>query len=156
MKKIEIKRLIYMTIIILIIISGYAFSKSKGLVTKGELKDTYVTEQLTTGSDDNIVIEFSILLFLPMIIISIFRITKSINLFEYLSANLISLLQLFLLFCNETGSILNTLVYNYNIPLWIWVISFILFIIFTQFYYLRNKQKIKPPLLSNQYDENIN
>ena len=141
MKMIGLKRLIYIIITILIIISGYAFSKSRGLVMKGDLKDTYVAEQLTTGSDDNIVIEFSILLFFPILIISFFRITKSMNLFEYLSANLISLLQFFLLFCNETGSVLNTIAFDYNLALLIWVMSFILFVIFTHFYFLRCKQE---------------
>ena len=138
MKKMKI---VYVITIILIITSGHIFSKSKGLVLKGQDKYIYVTELLSTGSDDNVVIEFSTLLFLPIFIISLIRIVKHINFIEYFIANLTSLSQITLLFFIEAGSILNTMINDLNIALWLWIMFFVLFIFLTQYIFLVKKCK---------------
>ena len=106
---------------------------------KGEWKDTYVTDQLSTGSDDNIPVELNVIIFIPVILLAIIRFNKPIILFEYLFNNCVCLLQILFLFCIETGSILNTIIYERNISLWTWVISFVLFICVTQVFYFHRK-----------------
>ena len=135
----KILRIFHISLIILIIISGYIFSKSNGLVFKGDNKDIYITEQLSTGSDDNIAIEFSVILFIPLLIVSLFKIKKSMSLLEYLFNDLICFSQIFYLLCIETGSIINTMVFNHNESLWMWIISFVLFICLIQFFYFTPK-----------------
>jgi predicted membrane protein len=125
------------------ILAGLFFSKSKGLVMKGYNKASYVTEQLTTGSDDNVPIEFNVILFFPIIIISFLRVRTNMNLIEYLFNILVSIIQILYLFSIETGSILNTMIYVKNIALWFWVISFVLFIFFIQFFFIISRTKIR-------------
>ena len=139
MKKIKLIRVLYLSLLMIIVISGHSFSKSKGLVLKGYDKGVYVTELLSSGSDDNITIEFSVILFIPVMILSLFRINKPINLFEYIFNNFASLLQIMFLFFIEAGSIFNTIIYEQNKSLWAWSISIILFICVTQFFYFYYK-----------------
>ena len=127
---------------LIFIISGFFFTKSEGLVMKGEEKDLYVTELLSSGSDDNITIEFSIILFIPVMIISLFKIKETMHLIEYLFNNFIFLLQIMILSLIEAGSILNTILYKYNKALWVWLISFVMIICLTQFLYF-NKMEIQ-------------
>jgi len=122
---------------LIFIISGLFFTKSKGLVIKGNNKDIYVTELLSSGSDDNITIEFSVILFIPVIVISLLRIKKSMNLIEYLFNNLIYLLQIVLLSLIESGSIINSLINN-NKTLWVWLVSFIMIVCITQLLFFIN------------------
>lgn len=139
MKKIKPFRILHIALLILLIISSYFFSKSKGLVMKGDDKNIYVTGLLSSGANDNITIEFSIILFILVLVVSLFRIKKIINIIEYLFNNFMVLLQIVLLFCIEAGSIINTIIYCYNKALLIWVISFVLFICFTQLFFLKTR-----------------
>jgi hypothetical protein len=109
---------------------------------KGDDKKIYVTELLSSGADDNITIEFSIILFIPLLIVSLFRIKINIKLIEYLFNNLTILLQIILLFCIDAGSIFNTIIYD-NKVLLIWVISFVIFIFSTQLFFLINLSTIR-------------
>ena len=135
MREIKTIRFLHLILVISLITSSFVFSRSKGLVMRGTEKDRYVTELLSTGSDDNVTIEFSAILFIPVIIIVLFRIKKNMNLFEYLFTNFINLLQIFFLFCIEAGSVFNTIIYKHNKALLVWLVSFIMIICLTQYFY---------------------
>ncbi len=132
----KIIRSLHILFMILIIISGFFFENSNGLVLKwDDDEDIYVTDLLTSGSDDNVTIEISSILFIPILIISLFRIFETINTIEFLFNNLVILLQFFFLAAIEAGSIFRTIIYDHNIALFSWLISFILFVCLTQFFY---------------------
>jgi len=135
MKNSYVLKTIYILTVLVIIISGCFFSRSKGLVLKGNDNGIYVTELLSSGSDDNVIIEFSVILFVPVIILLLFRITKSLGLIVYIIANIVSMVQILLLFFIEAGSIINTIIYDYNLALCMWIIFFALFIFLTQYLY---------------------
>ena len=144
MEKIRLIRILHIVFVILIIISGFAFGRTNGLVLKGEdSEDIYVTDLLTSGSDDNITIEISSRLFIPVLLISLFRIFRNMKPVEYLFNNLISMLQIFFLLAIEAGSLFKTIIYDHNIPLLIWIIAFVLFVCLNQFFYLTNNTKEK-------------
>ena len=133
-----ILRILQMLFVMLIIISGFVFEKTNGLILKWDDDEyIYVTELLTSGSDDNVTIKISFILFIPIMIVSFFRIFKTMNTIEYVFNNLIILLQVFFLVSIEAGSVLKTILYDHNIALLVWLISFVMFICLTQFFYFR-------------------
>lgn len=133
-----ILRILQMLFVMLIIISGFVFEKTNGLILKWDDDEyIYVTELLTSGSDDNVTIKISFILFIPIMIVSFFRIFKTMNTIEYVFNNLIILLQIFFLVSIEAGSVLKTILYDHNIALLVWLISFVMFICLTQFFYFR-------------------
>jgi hypothetical protein len=147
MRKVELMRCLHISLLVLIVISGALFSGSKGLLLRGE-KKYYVTELMSGGSDDNVAIEFSVILFFPIMIVSLFGIFRPLKLTEYLFNDITYLLQFFFLFFIEAGSILNTMIYDHNIALCLWITSFILLVCLTQFFYFKSmfetKSKCQP------------
>jgi hypothetical protein len=131
---VKLIRILHISLLVLIVTSGWLFSGSEGLLLNGE-KNYYVTELILGGSDDNITIEISVMLFCPVIIISLLSLFEPMKLIEYLFNDMICLLQFFFLFAIEAGSIINTMVYDHNIALWMWIVSFVLFICLTQVFY---------------------
>ena len=133
---IKLIRILHILLLLLIVIFGVTFSASNGLVFKGEPNE-YVAESLSSATDDNVTIQFSAILFFPVLVISLCCLFKPMKLFEYLFNNLIYLIQIFMLFAIESGSILYTMIYDHNIVLWVWIISFILIVCLTQFFFLK-------------------
>lgn len=133
----------YINIIILafIISSSIIYSYTSGLVVTGG--STYVTELLSSGSDDNIAINISRLLFIPSLVITIIRGKKRIALIDCL-INIVSILaQAVILMMIEVGSIMSTIIIDHNLSLFVWLLSFAGFILaqaFQLFYQIqRNK-----------------
>ncbi len=118
---INFKRIIIcLTVCILIGLSMF-FSHTEGLMeVSGEC---CVKELLSGGSDDNICIEFSKLLFIPFFVY-VFRLRNKISLWEFLLGNVILIIQFVLLLSIESGSILMT-VQNGNVSLLLWLICYI-------------------------------
>jgi hypothetical protein len=123
-------RIIEILLLLILLIAADCFSRSNGLVTEGG--GVYVTEFLSSGSDDNIVIEFSRILLIPMAAVSLIRIRKRMNLFEYILYNMILLTQAIFLFAIEAGSIISTVFIDHNIPLMIWFCTLIVLACFIQ------------------------
>ncbi len=128
---INYKRIIICTTAFIAIVFSILFSFSNGLVdTSGEY---YVKELLSGGSDDNICIEFSKLLFIPFCIYAL-KLKNKISLLEFLLGNVILIIQFVLLLSIESGSILMTL-QSGNATLFLWLICYIsLFIELNSFY----------------------
>ncbi len=82
----------------------------------------YVSELLSGGSDDNICIEFSCILFIPLLLFLV-KPRRKIALWELLLGNVILLVQLVLLFAIESASIAKTVLAG-NWPLLLWSISY--------------------------------
>lgn len=120
-------RCISIAIILLIILSSFIYSCTNGLVVSGG--STYVTELLSSGSDDNIAINISRLLFIPALVNTILRRKKRMGISDYL-INVISILaQVVILMTIEVGSIMSTVFRDYNLPLLVWLLSVASFIL---------------------------
>ncbi|HUH45385.1 MAG TPA: hypothetical protein VLZ44_09490 [Treponemataceae bacterium] len=82
--EIDKKRIVYTLFLLISVSMGLAFSSTQGLVASGEGDElTFVTDYLSSGSDDNVVIEISWLLFLVPLLIGVFRIRKRVVVWEY-------------------------------------------------------------------------
>ena len=136
----KLMRILHISLLFIFITSSFFFSKSNGFVLKGNEKGIYVSELLSSGSNDNTIIEFSAVLFVPLILLSLFRIKKAMVLFEYISNIIIFLLQISLLFLIEAGSIINTVIHEHNKALSLWIMSFFILICLTQFFYFSKKK----------------
>ncbi len=117
-------RIFHLLLSILIVVFGAAFSASV--------------------DDDHVMIAFSCILFFPVLTVSLFCLFEPMKLFEYLFNNMVYFLQLLMLCAIESGSILNTMIYDHNIVLWVWIMSFILIVCLTQFFYFLRTTRQKP------------
>ncbi len=136
---INFKKIIICLSVCILIGLSMLFSHTEGLMeVSGEY---YVKELLSGGSDDNICIEFSKLLFIPFFVY-VFRLRNKISLWEFLLGNVILLIQFVLLLSIESGSILMT-VQDGNVTLLLWLICYIsLFLELNSFFvYERISQK---------------
>ncbi len=76
MKKIKTRRIVYIVLVSVFVISSYFFrSDTRGLLIKGEYKH-YVSELKFTDFADNGSIQLGVILFLPILIISFIRISE--------------------------------------------------------------------------------
>lgn len=122
MKNLNNKKIIIALTSCALIICAFLFSKTNGLVEKNDAA-LFVKDLLTSGSDDNVCIEISRILFIPFILL-IFTIKKQFALWEFLLGNFIFCLQIIFLLSIESGSIISTINQG-NLPLVLWLICFI-------------------------------
>ena len=135
-------------------IFSYLFYNTQGLLyvmdtSKEEKIIKYVSELLSSGSEDNILIGLYDWFYFPLIILYIYNkcnITKFI-LGAY--AFIISL-QLFSLILLDAGSIYETIIYGKNLILFIWLISYIIIIIFILYAFFNYKNLSKSTTLSSR------
>ncbi len=106
-------RSIYTISLLAIVILGYSFSHTRGLITSFGVTD-YVIDYPSSVADDNVLIEFSAILFFPLLICSYLRIMSLMNIVEYCFAMVIFTIQIFSLCLIEYGSIYHTIVYAKN------------------------------------------
>lgn len=139
--KMQFLRIAYNVFVLLFVISSFLFDNTKGLLEKGEKKN-YVIDSISSSADDNIVIVCGAIIFFPILIMSFIRIYKMMNLAEFIIGNIMNLFQMLFMLCGiDAGSIIETMIYDKNIILWIWVLSFCTVIILTQIFFISSKTK---------------
>lgn len=123
----SIKKLILICTVLGLIICSFLFDKTEGLV---DSYNNFVYEYMSTGSNDDVCIGLSVVIFLPFCIL-LFTLKKKIMIYEFITCNISILLQLILLLLIDIGSITNT-IKNGNIPLLFWCLFY--FLIFFELY----------------------
>ena len=127
------KSCFYLTgITIIMIISSYLFQDTQGLLyimdlSNEDIRIKYVSELLSSGSNDNMLIGLYDWFYIPLIVLYLFnkcKITKFI-LGTYFFIVFLQLLSLMLL---DVGSIYETITYGKNLILLLWLISYIVVI----------------------------
>lgn len=117
-------RLLYVLFLILTVSMSIAFRTTSGLVTG--LVDSqmiYVIDYLSSGSDDNVIIEASFLLYIIPIVITLLRISKPFVIWEYFVSVFAFIFQFIFLFSLELGSITKTILLDHNYILLFWCIG---------------------------------
>lgn len=134
----NIKKIIILVTVLLLITSAFFFDKTDGLLEENT-KEYYVKDLMSSGSDDNLCITISQLIFIPFFIYMI-RIKDKITVFEFACSNIVLLFQLVLIFAIECGSIIDTIL-NGNFCLLLWGLLYISLIIETNIFYFYEKIK---------------
>ncbi len=115
----SIRKLIMVCTVLVLISSTFCFSKTKGLM---DSYGNYVYEYMSSGSNDNVCIGLSVVIFLPFFVF-LFTLKKRISIWEFFLVNLLLIIQGIMLSVMDVGSILNT-IKNGNIPLLIWFLCY--------------------------------
>lgn len=116
-------RFTHMGLLAAIIISAWMFNFTKGLMTDSM---TYCIDWPSSTADDNIIIFLSNMFFVPLLLAA-FNSKKYMGNIEFLINIAFYVLQiLMILFGAGCGSIFLTLKYSFNIPLFLWILSFAL------------------------------
>lgn len=119
----------------MIIVSTWMFSFTKGLMTD---ENTFCIDWPSSVSDDNTIFFFSYVLVIPLFI-SAFRFERKMGILEFaLNLVIFSFQLLFIIFGLDAGSIILTLKYSLNIPLFLWNTMFYGYIIVTIILFVSN------------------
>jgi len=124
-------KVIYLFLLIILVLLSILFSFTKGFVSYIDEKGNviYVTEYLSSGSDDNIVV-FGGLIFIIPFFIRIFRIKRNINLIESLIFTLFWVLELlFMIFGIELSNLYLTIIFGKNFIFLLWLLVFLILLL---------------------------